>query len=96
MQSYHQSAWRPAWQLQVDGVIDVRTDPLQVCPQRHRLLVSGEVAGVAPARPRELELAGGKLRLAETGIQQQREVGVETFVDHAFEETCRIASDPTL
>src|ERR1700682_5910522 len=38
---------RPAGQAEVDGVIEGRPDALEVGPQRHRLLVGGELSVVA-------------------------------------------------
>src|SRR5207249_2239273 len=60
------------------------------------LLVTGQIAAIAPPRRGASVPAWGQLRLRQPRVEQQGQLGVEAFVDEAFQQPGGVAADPAL
>ena len=64
--------------------------------ERDSLLVSREIAAVAPSRRGGAVPPGRKVRRRQPRVEQQRYLGVEAFGDQALQQAGGIAAHPTL
>ena len=94
MQRNDQRAWASARQVEVDGVVEVRTDALDVAVQGDRVFVSRHLAVAAAPAAGQLVVTHRKRRGVECHVEEQGQAGVEASPDHALEQTPGISADP--